>query len=284
MKIVKGQTALLTGASRGLGVYMAGALAEKGMNLVLAARSAEALERVRKEMEGKGVQALAVPTDVADRSALERLVEQATAAFGSLDVLVNNAGIEFDCAYDRLSLDEIEQMIHVNLTSAMLLTRLVLPGMHERNEGHIVNISSMAGVLPTPFGEPYAASKYGLVGFTYALRLSEQHNGSAVSASVVCPGFMDDAGMYEDSKQQYGLTAPPIVGSLGAAHAAKAVVQAIERDLADVMVTPGLPRLFRAWSAVTPRIFERTAQRLGAYEQNRALAARRTAERAEGQG
>ncbi len=107
MKIVKGQTALITGASRGLGVYMARALAAKGLNLVLAARSVGLLEEVRKEIEAIAVKAIAVPTDVASRSSLEHLVNRSVMEFGQIDVLVNNAGIEFTVAYYALALDEI---------------------------------------------------------------------------------------------------------------------------------------------------------------------------------
>lgn len=284
MKILKGQTALLSGASRGLGVYMARSLARKGMNLALAARSAEGLERVRKEIEGMGVRAIAVPTDVAERGALERLVAKTTDVFGDIDVLVNNAGIELAGAYESLSLEEIEHMIKVNLTSAMLLTRLVLPGMRERNRGHIVNISSMAGVLPVPFDAGYSATKHGLVGLTRSLRLTAKLTGSAVSSSVICPGYMDDAGMYERSKQRYKALAPRVAGSLHAERAGEAVVEAIERDLPDLMVAPGAPRLFIALAGVAPRLFEWVGQRLGAFEAERAVAEGRDAERAGSKG
>jgi short-subunit dehydrogenase len=284
VKILKGQTALLTGASRGLGLYMARALAHRGMNLVLAARSAEGLERVRKEIEAIGVRAIAVPTDVADRGALERLVEQATETFGAIDVLVNNAGIELPCAYEDLSLEEIERVIEVNLTGAMLLTRLVLPGMRERNRGHIVNISSLTGVLPVPFDAGYSTTKHGLVGFTRSLRLTAQCTGSAVSASVICPGYMDDAGMHEDNKRRYDVKAPRIAGSLAAERAGEAVIEAIERDLPDLMLAPGAPRLFIALAALAPRLFEWIAPRLGAFESETAIAERRAAERSESEG
>ena len=280
MKIVKGQTALITGASKGLGVYMARALAAKGMNLVLAARSVGLLEEVRKEIEGIAVKAIAVPTDVASRTSLEHLVNRSVMEFGQIDVLVNNAGIEFTVAYDALALDDIEQMIRVNLAAPMFLTRLVLPAMLARNSGYIVNISSGAGLLPTPYSEPYAATKFGLVGFTRSLRLTVQEMGSAVSASVICPGFMDDAGMYEDMKEQSGEKVPWIIGSLPAQKVADAVVRAIETDVPDIIVMPGAPRGLMALNAFAPRFLEKMAKKLRLFSIYRAVAENRARDRA----
>ncbi len=254
MKIVKGQTALITGASKGIGVNITRILAAKGMNLVLAARSVSELAAVRDEMEALGVSAVAVPTDVGDQKALADLVDRAMSEFGPIDVLMNNAGIERNMMYEHVYLDDIEQMIQVNLHAPMALTRLVLPHMLTRNSGHIVNMASAAGVMPTPFTEPYAATKYGLAGFTRSLRLTLQETGSAVSASVICPGFLDDTGMYENQKQQYQVKTSPLIGSVKAQKAADAVVRAIENDLLEVMVMPGMPRRRMAMNALFPRL------------------------------
>jgi short-subunit dehydrogenase len=279
MKIVRGQTALVTGASRGLGVYIAQALAAKGVNLVLAARSTDALEEVRKKIEAIGVRAIAVPTDVGNRSALERLVRQSADEFGPLDVLVNNAGIERTLAYDSLALDEIEQIVQVNLAAPMLLTRLILPAMLERNRGHIVNIASVAGMLPVAYTEPYVATKFGLVGFTRSLRLTLQEMGAAVSASVVCPGFMNDAGMYENLKKQYGVKAAWFVGSVSPQEVTDAIIRAIEYDLPDVMVTPGAARVLMGLNAVVPWLLEEMAVKPGFSSVLRTTAAHRASER-----
>ncbi len=263
MKIIKGQTALITGASKGIGVYIARALALKGMDLVLAARSASELELVRRDVEALGVTAIAVPTDVSDQKALDSLVDRAVHEFGSIDVLMNNAGIERVATYDRLSLEDIEHMIRVNLHAPMALTRMILPDMLARNRGHIVNMSSAAGVLPTSYNEPYSATKFGLVGFTRSLRLTLQETGSAVSASVICPGFLDDAGLYENMKQAHGVRVPWFLGSMKAEKAADAVVRAIENDLPDVLVMPGAPRMLMSLSAWFPRLAETITVKMG---------------------
>ncbi len=275
MKIVKGQTALITGASKGIGVNITRALATKGMNLVLAARSVSELAAVRDEMEALGVSAVAVPTDVGDQKALADLVDRAMSEFGAIDVLMNNAGIERNMAYERVSLEEIEQMIEVNLHAPMTLTRLVLPHMQARNRGHIVNMSSAAGVMPTSFTEPYTATKYGLAGFTRSLRLTLQETGSAVSASVICPGFLDETGMYENQKQQYQIKASPLIGSVKAQKAADAVVRSIENDLPEVIVMPGMPRMMIAMNALFPRLTEKMVIKFGLCSAFRDLAEKR---------
>jgi NADP-dependent 3-hydroxy acid dehydrogenase YdfG len=162
MKDLAKRTAIITGASRGLGAYVARAFAAEEMNMVLAARSKDGLERVAEELRRSGVEAVTVPTDVTDRKALEALVAAADAEFGGADVLVNNAGALTVFPYDRIGIEDIELAVRLNLTSAMILTRLVLPGMVERGRGHIVNMSSLAGIWGPPFDAPYGATKAGL--------------------------------------------------------------------------------------------------------------------------
>ena len=280
MRIADGQTAMITGASRGLGVYMARKLAAKGVNLVLAARSADALEDVSAQIRTLGVKAIAVPTDVTVRSELEYLVYRATEEFGPIDLLVNNAGIECTSRYELLTLDEIQQALEVNLTAPMILTRLVLPAMLERDRGHIVNIASLAGVLPPAYAESYAATKSGLISFTRSLRLTTKDRRSAVSASVVCPGFMDGAGMYERNSHKYGIKAPRLLGgSMPGEKAADAVVRAVERDLPEVMVLRGSPRFSMAGIALFPRLFEKVATAFGFCRGFRTIAECRARER-----
>ena len=257
---LKGRTALVTGASRGIGVYIARALATEGMNLVLAARSAAPLEKVRDEVKGLGVRALAVPTDVGEISELRALVERATSEFGAIDVLVNNAGIQLTLAYHKLKPEEIEDLIRVNLAAPMLLTWLVIPGMLERGWGHIVHISSLAAKAGAAYSEPYAATKAGLVGFAQSFRAT--YRGSGISASVVSPGFVE-AGIYARSKKA-GLSGPRILGASTPEAVARAVVRAIEKDLPEVIVNPAPMRLFLALGTLSPGLAEWIRKRVGA--------------------
>jgi short-subunit dehydrogenase len=234
MKDLGGANAIVTGASRGLGVGIARHLAAAGVNLALAARSAEQLEQVRDDLVGLGVKAAAIPTDVTVASQRAELVERATGELGPIDILINNAGVEMTAAYQDMDPSEIEETIAINLTAAMLLTRAVLPGMLERGKGHVVNIASGAGKAGVPYGVPYSATKFGLVGATQALRA--EHLDSPVGFSVICPGFVTDEGMYARFEAA-GLRAPRLVGTTTPDKVARAVVRAIKRNRVEMLVS-----------------------------------------------
>lgn len=229
-----GCTALVTGASTGIGFHVARRLASVGANVVLAARQAERLETAAQTLRGMGVKALAVPTDVSLPADLEKLVDAALREFGTIDVLVNNAGVEAFCHYEDLSLERIAQTIQTNLTSALQLTRLVLPHMLLARRGHIVNMSSTAGKLGPAFGAAYGTTKAGLINFTQAIRA--EYRGRGISASVICPGFTDEGGIYDRMKAQSGRRSPPLVGSTTVDRVADAVLRAIEKDRAEILV------------------------------------------------
>src|SRR5713226_8395623 len=188
------QTALVTGASHGIGPYIVRALAKEGMNLVLAARSGQELEQVATaaDIRATGVHVLTVPTDVTDRDARSSLVTTAERTFGAVDVLVNNAGGDLQREFHHYTADEVESLIRLNLTGPIELTRLLLPGMLQRKQGHIVNISSMGGRIGFPHTEVYSACKDGLIGFTRVLR--SDYRKAGVSSSVLILGGIDGAG------------------------------------------------------------------------------------------
>ena len=265
MRELTGRVAILTGASRGLGVHIARALAKEGVHLALAARSEGALQAVRAEMEALGVKAIAVTTDVCDLSQLEALVARCEADLGPPDLPINNAGVENASAYEALSAEDLDRYIDVNLRAPMQLSRLVLGGMVQRNRGHIVNIASIAGFAATAFAEPYAATKHGIVGFTKSLRASEQASGSAVSASAVCPGYIRDEGMYAVWQEEGARGAPALLGTSRPEQVAVAVVRAIKEDLPDIIVNPGVPRFLFALSVLLPRLAEWVSFRIGAH-------------------
>jgi len=265
MKDLPGSVAIVTGASRGVGVPIAEALARRGVRLVLVARAAEELGRVAGSLEATGAKVLAIPADVTDPAARAHVVAETLRVFGAIDLLINNAGIVQPAAYERLSLDEIDQQIAVNLTAPMALTRLVLPHMLARDRGHVVNVASLGGLLGVGWGEPYGATKHGLVGFTRALRMSSKISGSRVSASVVCPGFIAGVGMYVDSVREHGRPAPMALGTSSPAAVVAAVVRAIERDVPEIIVSARPIRLLLLLSAISPRFGEWLCRTLGAH-------------------
>lgn len=256
MHDVKDKTAIVTGASRGIGTCIARALAQEHMKLVLAARSAPELEEVAHRLRQEGHRVLAVPTDVTEPPALEALVEAARREFGAIDVLVNNAGGETLDAYHRLAWEEVYNTLRVNLTAPMHLTHLVLPGMLAQGRGHIVNISSLAARNAVAFQEQetYCTSKAGLWGFTVALRAS--YRGSGVSASVICPGFVKGVGMFQRMQDASG-GKTPFYGASRAEKVASAVVRAIKQNLPEVIVNPVPVRPFLALEDLFPGLIER---------------------------
>jgi short-subunit dehydrogenase len=256
---LEGKTALLTGASRGLGPYIARALASKGVHLVLTARTADALEATAREATGLGVHAVAVPEDVTNSAGRLRLLERAT-AHGPVDILINNAGIEWVCRYTSMSVEEIERMVHTNLLAPLILSRLVLPEMIARGSGHIVMMSSLGGKKGSPYSATYAATKAGLIEWTSGIR--EELRGSGVSASVICPGFVSKAGMFA----VYGKRAPRLAGESTPEQVADAVIHAIERNVAEITVNPGPKRLMEVANAVSPAAVTWILRRFGVYE------------------
>ena len=237
------ETALVTGASRGIGQYIARSLAKAGYNLVLASRSATAIEALAEELRSKGAAAIAVPTDLTRAESLAALVAASEHEFGQVDVLVNNAGGDPQREFDQMSWAENEQILGLNVVAPMQLTHLLLPGMLRRGRGHIVNVSSIAGRVGFPYTEAYAAAKDGLIGFTRVLRSDYRRRG--VTASVIVLGAIRDAGQGQRTSDELGLGMPRF-GTSPASAVAEAVLTAIRKDRPEVVVMPGPGRLIKA--------------------------------------
>ena len=251
MRDMAGAFTLVTGAAGGLGPAIAHTLAAEGCRLALSAHPADDLEGLVSSIRNAGGEAFSFPIDLAEPGAPEALAAQAETALGGIDILVNGAGVERMAAFEMLGADEIMRMITVNLTAPLLVTRAVLPGMLQRGRGHVVNLASLAGVGPPPFGATYAATKAGLMAFTRALRTECADRG--VSASAICPGFVSDAGMYQRMSSRTGVESPLLLGTTSSGEVAKAVLRAILDDEPLVIVNPGPMRLMRALDALLPR-------------------------------
>lgn len=248
---------MVTGASRGIGVHIARALANEGVNLSLAARSDADLEAVRADMAALGVKAIATRCDVtntADRAELRRRTE---AELGPVDVLVNNAGVETVSRFETSAEDELVATLDVNLIAAMLLTRAVVPGMLERGRGHVVNIASGAGKVGVPYAVAYATSKHGLVGLTNSLRC--EFRGSPVGFSVVCPGFVSETGMYARWEDR-GVRAAKICGRSSPEKVADVVVSCIRRNRSEVLVNTPPVRPVVVLANIVPRAVPRVME------------------------
>jgi short-subunit dehydrogenase len=260
MDQLRGMNAIVTGASRGIGVHIARALAKEGVNLALGARSVAELEAVRTEMAGLGVKAVAIPCDVAKAADRAQLLARAEAELGPVDILVNNAGVERVARFETTPEDWFTEVIEVNLHAPIQLTRAVVPGMLARGRGHVVNISSGAGKVGVAYGTSYCATKHGLVGFTHALR--GEYHGRPVGFSVVCPAFVTDTGMY-DRWEQRGIRAPKIAGSAKPEKVASVVIDCIRKDKAEVLVNTPPIRPLVVLANIAPGIVPGLMAKLG---------------------
>ena len=239
---LNGRTALLTGATGGLGRAIAMSLASRGTSLVLSARKAEALEKLAAELPGDGHRALV--SDLAEPGAAGQLAAET----GDVDILVANAGLPGMGLLTGFTPEEVGRALRVNLEAPMLLARALIPAMTERGSGHLVFTASLAGKAANPRSSIYNATKFGLRGFALALRCDLAPQG--VGVSLVSPGFIREAGMFADS----GAKLPPGLGTATPGQVADAVVKAIERNRVEVAVAPLQVRALAHLGLASPSI------------------------------
>lgn len=191
---LKGQTALVTGAGRagkGIGRAISLALASQGANVAIVDFVAEAAESVAREVEGLGVQALAVQGSVTNSADVTRTVEAVQKKFGHIDILVNNAGIIRDTLLVRMSDEDWHAVLETNLTGAFLFSREVAKVMIRQRSGRIVNMASVMGVIGNPGQANYSASKGGLIALTKTTAKELGRRG--INVNAVAPGFIQTA-------------------------------------------------------------------------------------------
>lgn len=231
---IKGRVAVVTGASRGIGMEVARLLVAEGAKVVLAARDKDRIEQLSIEL---GDHAVAIQTDVTNRNDVSAMADLAMSHFGSLDILINNAGVGLTGIVADVDLDSLEHVFSVNVFGAVSCIQACIPHMRRQQWGHIVNVSSILGKRAVPQTSGYAATKFALHALSDGLRVEEAPHG--ISVSVVCPGSTDtDFRANELKGGTTLLNERPRVNMKSAADVAKITVNAIKRKKREVVISP----------------------------------------------
>ena len=188
---LKGQTAVITGSTSGIGLALARAVASHGGDVVLnGLGDAAEIERTRAELESSsGARVLYHPADMTKGEEIADMVAFAERELGRLDILVNNAGIQYVEAVENFPTDKWEQIIAINLSSAFYATRAAIPLMKAQGRGRIVNMASAHGLVASPFKSAYVAAKHGIIGFTKTVALEVAQDN--ITCNAICPGFVE---------------------------------------------------------------------------------------------
>ena len=184
------KTVFVTGGSRGIGKEVALKFAKNGYNVVINYVSSKTnVEELKEEFESKGVKALVMQADVTDKEAIEEVVKKAIEEFGAIDVLVNNAGITRDNLLMRMSEEEFDKVIEINLKGTYIVTKAVTKYMMKKRNGSIINLSSVVGVAGNAGQCNYSASKAGIIGFTKSI--AKELASRNIRSNAVAPGFIE---------------------------------------------------------------------------------------------
>jgi len=239
----RGKVVLLTGGSRGLGLVMARQLVEQGARLAICARDAEELGRAADDLAGHGERPLAVPCDISNAGQVQAMVQQVNGRFGPIDVLINNAGVISVGPMETMTREDYELAMAVHFWGPYNTVDAVLPQMRQRQQGRIVNISSIGGKVAVPHLLPYCASKFALVGFSQGLRAEVARHGIAVT--TVCPGLMRTGsprhglfkGQNEDEYTWFKVSDSIPLLTTSAERAARRILDGCRRGEAEVVLT-----------------------------------------------
>ena len=244
---LRGKVAVVTGASTGMGRAIAIAMAVEGVNLGLVARNPGRLEETASLARGKGGQVLTFAGDVADSELASRVIRTMIERFGSIDILINNAGTNtFHRNLADMSIPDWHQVFSTNITGVFLFTRHVLPHMRKAGKGQIINISSAAGLAPSaPAGVAYSASKHALHSFNGSINLEERRHG--IRACVIAPGETDTPNLDLRPRPPVKDDLATMLRSEDIANAVVYVASQPDHVSVDMLViTPTMPRNYQA--------------------------------------
>ena len=240
---LKDKTVLITGGSRGLGLVMAREFAREGARLVLCARDEQELDQARLDLEKFGAEVMTARCDVTNRHDVMAMVANVYTQLGSIDVLVNNAGVIQVGPLEVMTHEDFELAMQAHFWGPLNTIMAVLPSMREKKAGRIVNISSIGGKVSVPHLIPYSASKFALVGLSKGLRAELMKDG--IKVTTVCPGLMrtgsprnaDFKGKHEFEYAWFSISDAMPLLSVSAENAARQVVSACKRGQAELVIS-----------------------------------------------
>ena len=216
MTDLKGKTALITGSTSGIGLGIAKGLADAGMNIVMNGfGDASEVEANRKAIEDKGVKCIYNGADMTKSTEIEMLINEAADTFGTIDVLINNAGIQFVSPIEEFPTTKWEAIIGINLSSAFYTSHYTVPLMKKAGWGRIINIASAHGLVASPYKSAYVAAKHGIVGLTKTLGLELAEDNITVNA--ICPGYVHTPlvdGQIEDTAKSRGISKEEVINDV----------------------------------------------------------------------
>jgi NAD(P)-dependent dehydrogenase (short-subunit alcohol dehydrogenase family) len=239
----RGRSVVITGGSRGLGLQLAREFGQLGARLTLAARDGEELERARQDLAGRGMDVNAVACDVSRREEAERLVAAAVDRTGSIDVLINNAGIIQVGPLEHMKVADFEEAMAVHFWGPLYAMLAAIPEMRRRGGGRIVNVSSIGGKIGVPHLVPYCASKFALVGLSDSVRGEVAKDN--IFVTTVCPGLMRTGspfnawfkGRHREEFTWFTISDSLPVASIAAERAAAQIVDACRHGDAELVIS-----------------------------------------------
>lgn len=210
--LLNGKTAIVTGASRGIGAAIAHRLCETGANVVICSRSADTIAQVANTLQDSGHTVQAIVADISQKADVETLIKKTIAQFSQIDILVNNAGITRDMLLMRLKDEDWDAVLQTNLTGTMYCTRAVLRPMIRQRSGRIINISSVVGLMGNAGQANYAAAKAGILGLTKAT--AKEVGARGITVNAIAPGFIttDMTAQIPEQSQEQILEMIPLRG------------------------------------------------------------------------
>lgn len=266
---MRGEVALVTGSSRGLGLLLARELARQGCQVVICARVQEELDQAQAQLRAWDVEVFAMLCDVSDQTQVNGMIEIIMQRYGRVDILVNNAGTIQVGPIQSATLEDFEQAMETMFWGGLYTTLALLPQMEARHSGRIVNITSVGGKVAVPHLLPYVSAKFAMTGFSEGL--SAELSGSGVQVTTIIPGLMRTGsylnaffkGPQQDEFRWFGLGDNLPLISMDGEAAARAIVQAVRRGDQEYILTlpaKGLTRFYGLFPNVALRVIGWTVQ------------------------